>query len=249
LFDSSFNNTVSIFKQGINESTAQPLVADPHSPIWPRLSADGNSILYVEVLGAPAPPYQLMRTPVNGGVPQAVGEPTNGLNYECARAPSNLCVLLQESTDDKHLVVAAFDPLKGPSEVLRTIEKDPSAHLFGASLSPDGSTFAISRSGEAEIHIRLLSLVGGSDREITVKGWSNLPLGGLDWSVDGKGFYVGSVSPQAATLLYVDLKGNARVLWQFKGTRSTHAIPSPDGRYLAIMGGVSNSNVWMLEGF
>jgi hypothetical protein len=26
-------------------------------------------------------------------------------------------------------------------------------------------------------------------------------------------------------------------------------IPSPDGRYLAIEGYVTNSNVWMVEGF
>ena len=65
-------------------------------------------------------------------------------------------------------------------------------------------------SGEAEIHIRLLSLSGGADREIAVKGWPNIT--GLNWSPDGKGLYCGSVSPQGSTLLYVDLKGNAVVL-------------------------------------
>jgi Tol biopolymer transport system component len=115
-------------------------------------------------------------------------------------------------------------------------------------LSPDGTTFAVSRSGEAEIHIRLLSISAGADRDITVKGWPNIT--GLDWSPDGKGLYCGSVSSQGGTLLYVDLKGNARVLWQYKGTdREIWGVPSPDGRYLAIMGNVTNSNVWMVEGF
>jgi Tol biopolymer transport system component len=69
-------------------------------------------------------------------------------------------------------------------------------------------------------------------------------------SPDGKGLYCGSVSPQGSTLLYVDLKGNARVLWQFKGGRvQIWGVPSPDGRYLAIEGAVINSNVWMVEGF
>ena len=45
-------------------------------------------------------------------------------------------------------------------------------------ISPDGSTVAISIDGEAEIHIRLLSLSDGSEREITVKGWPNIT--GLD---------------------------------------------------------------------
>jgi Tol biopolymer transport system component len=127
------------------------------------------------------------------------------------------------------------------------MEQDPSQNRF-MGLSPDGSTVAISRAGEPEIHIGLLSLSGGSDREITVKGWPN--TAGLDWPPDGKGLYCGSTSPQGRTLLYVDLKGNARVLWQYKGgSGEIWGVPSPDGRYLAIRGDVINSNVWMVEGF
>ena len=56
--------------------------------------------------------------------------------------------------------------------------------------------------------------------------------------------------PQGRTLLYVDLKGNARVLWQYRGAgNEIWGIPSPDGRYMAIRGGAFSSNVWMVEGF
>jgi hypothetical protein len=60
---------------------------------------------------------------------------------------------------------------------------------------------------------------------------------------------VGSALPLASTLLYVDLKGNARILWERKGGFNIWGKASRDGRYLAILGGVFNSNVWMLEGF
>ena len=81
-----------------------------------------------------------------------------------------------------------------------------------------------------------------------MKGWPNLT--GLDWSPDGNGLYCGSVSPQSQTLLYVDLEGNAKVLWQFKGAGFAIAgVPSPDGRYVAMLGSPMNSNLWMLEGF
>jgi len=180
-------------------------------------------------------------------VPQLVLETKGWREFVCARAPASLCVVLEASQDEKHLTLTAFDPLKGRGKVLRTIE-NPTAKFFGVSLSPDGTTLALSRTGEAEIPIRLLSLSDGSDREFTVKGWSNVT--GLDWSADGKGFYCGSVSPQSRTLLYVDLKGNARVLWQYKGTGGAiGGVPSPDGRYVAIGALVTNSNVWMLEGF
>jgi Tol biopolymer transport system component len=67
---------------------------------------------------------------------------------------------------------------------------------------------------------------------------------------DGKKLYCGSQSPQASTLLYVDLKENARVPWQYKAASGDiGGMPSPDGRYLAIVSGISNSNVWMVKGF
>ena len=168
--------------------------------------------------------------------------------YGCARAPASLCEVHEASQDEKQLILTAFDPVKGRGKVLRTIQKDPGVYFAGTGVSPDGTTFALSKGGEAEIHIRLLSLSGGSDREITVKGWPNLT--GLDWSPDGKGLYCSSASQQSHALLYVGLKGNTRVLGQFKGRRGQiWGIPSPDGRHLAILGSVYNSNVWMLEGF
>jgi hypothetical protein len=186
-----------------------------------------------------------MRIPVAGGVPQFVLETRDAENFGCA--PASLCWIQETSQDRKRVTLTAFDTLKGRGKLLRTIDADPTAE-HNVDLSPDGATFAISRGGEAEIHIRFLSLSGGSNREITVKGWPNLT--GLNWSTDGKGLYCGSVSPQARTLLYVDLEGNARVLWQYKAAGGDiWGVPSPDGRYLAMLGSVMNSNVWMVEGF
>jgi eukaryotic-like serine/threonine-protein kinase len=261
LFTSDRNGADGIFKQGINQNTAEPVVTGPQSAAFPRLSPDGAWMLYWEFpktvgptaesprpFGWTSAPLRLMRIPVSGGVPQFVLESRNALSFGCAAAPAILCVLYEASQDKRQLTLTAFDPLRGKGKVLRTIEKEPSTEYFGSKLAPDGSTFAISTMYEAAIHIQLLSLSGGSDREITVKGWPNGE--GLDWSPGGKGLYLGSVSPQSRTLLYVDLKGNARVLWQFKGAGgSIWGIPSPDGRYLATLGSIFNSNVWMLEGF
>ena len=249
LFESNRNGTWGIFKQAISQDTAEPVVTGAQDAGFPRLSAEGAWILYEESPKAnvvPSTPHRLMRVPVGGGLPQVVLETRNWQQHGCARAPASLCVIVEASEDEKKLTLTAFDPLKGRGEVLRTIDVNPTA-LYHNTLSPDGIIFAVSRGGEAEIHIQLLSISGGSDREITVKGWPNIT--GLNWSPDGKGLYCGSVSSQGGTLLYVDLKGNARVLWQYKGTdREIWGVPSPDGRYLAIMGNVTNSNVWMVEG-
>jgi Tol biopolymer transport system component len=253
-FSSDRNGAFGIFKQGIHDNAVEPVVPGRQGFFlnFPRLSPDGAWILYMEMPETVSTNH-MMRMPVGGGVPQLVMEIPKGWNHVCARAPSSLCVVLEETEDEKHLTVTSFDPVKGRGRVLRTIERDPAARGMNqaSALSPDGSTFAISRSGEAEIHVRLISLSGGADRDITVKGWPNVSWMGLNWAVDGKGLYCGSSSNQAGTLLYVDLKGNARVLWQFKGGAGVPiwGTPSPDGRYLAIQGFVVNRNVWMLEGF
>ena len=240
----------SIFKQGITQDTAEPVVSGSQSQgaFRPRLSADGAWILYLESPNAGSGPTHLMRVPANGGVSQFLLDARDLLDYGCARAPASLCFITEESQDQKKFTLTALDPLKGRGKVLRAMEKDPSVSFVGG-LSPDGTTFALSQLGEAEIHIRSLSLSGGSDREITVKGWPKIT--GLDWTPDGKGFCVASASPQARTLLHVDLQGNARILWQFKGSPQAGfwGIPSPDGHYLAINHGATNSNVWMVEGF
>ena len=186
LFSSDRNGTDGIFKQAISQDAAQPVVTGPQRAILARLSADGAWILYVEVpkTEGPSTPYRLMRIRVSGGVPQFVMEIQGFVGFNCARAPASLCLLPEMSQDNKQLTLTAFDPLKGRGKVLRTLQKEASRDDFGPLLSPDGSSVAISTSGQAEIHIRLLSLSGGSDREITVKGWPS--ISGLDWSPDGK---------------------------------------------------------------
>lgn len=248
LFGSDRNGTWGIFKQGINQDAAEAVVTLPQGVGlgFGRLSPDGAFVLYMETPRAGSAPSRLMRIPANGGVPQLVLETKGGESFDCARAPADLCVLYEASEDRKDILLTAFDTLKGRGRLLRTVE-NPSAQFLWSGLSPDGSTFALSQAGEAEIHIRLLSFSGSADREITLKGWPYLTA--LDWSADGKGFYVGSGASQGPTLLYTDLNGNAKVLWQFKGAGDTWGVPSRDGRYLAIRGDVFNSNVWMLEGF
>ena len=251
-FYSDRNGAWGIFKQGIGQDRADAVVTGSADLLTPRLSPSGDWIVYWEdpkTTDSPSNLVRLMRIPVGGGVPQLVLETDHRTAYDCARVPASPCVLLEESQDEKKWMVTALDPLKGRGKVLRTIEKESSESLQSLyrALSPEGATVAVARGGEAEIHIRLLSLRGGADREILVKGWQNIT--GLNWSSDGKGFYCGSVSAQGHTLLYVDLKGNASVLWQNKGWGYVWGVPSPDGRYLAILDWVFVGNVWMLEGF
>ena len=97
------------------------------------------------------------------------------------------------------------------------------------------------------------------NQEIVVK--ASPKLYSLDWSSDGQGLFVSALVNGGSSLLHLDLQGNAQTLWYskggirepgdlfFSGTLAPRAVPSPDGRHLAIQSQSVSSNVWMIEKF
>ena len=125
----------------------------------------------------------------------------------------------------------SFDPQHGKgSEVART----ETGEGTNWSLSPDGSQLAIIKFEEHEGRVRFVSLPSGVMREVILKDWPRLSA--ADWSADGAGLLIPSTTSNfTPVLLFVDLQGQARVTWEGEKYRSlSWAIPSPDGRYLAL---------------
>ena len=253
IFFSNRSGNWNIYKQALDQDSAEPLVAAPQAG-WlnwaPTLSPDAAWIVYESFMKQegtrPSAPSQLRRVPVSGGPSQPVLT-AHGLYFKrCARAPATLCVMGERTEDKKQLVFTAFDPVKGRGrEVMRITTKPGSDNWWD--LSPDGSQIAIAYP-EGENRIRLLPLKGGgAPRELVMNGWSGFHT--ADWSQNGKGIYVSSSSPKGATLLYVDLEGHANAVWEQKGGLMTLGVPSPDGRHLAILGFTLESNAWMIENF
>ena len=248
LVDFNHNGQWIIYKQPISQEAAERVDTGPASAFCPRLSPDGAWILYIELPRSVGAPPVVKRISVNGGVSQFVLQAGDWINMVCGRVPGS-CVIAEKSQDKAQLLITAFDPMKGRGKLLRTVPID-SGQLIGNDVSADGSTFAMASNREQGIRIQLFSLSGGADREVIVKGWTN-QIGGLNFRPDGRGFYLGTISRQARTLLYVDLNGAAQVLHQYRGAGVEWfwAPPSPDGHYLAILGGSLSGNVWMLGGF
>ena len=72
------------------------------------------------------------------------------------------------------------------------------------------------------------------------------------WAADGRGLFVSAGTGLGATLLYVDLEGRGQVIWRQRFSIINYparGIPSPDGRYLAVLAFSTDSNVWLLENF
>jgi len=254
---SGASNTFNIFRQRIDQTTAEMLIFGQEQKTLSRLNPDGSQILYLvppnpqdtggerrSELQKDAQAVRLMRAPINGGPPQTVLEAPYITNYQCSRAPVEICVLSQ--AEPKQFVFSVFDSVKGnPREVAKLEE---SANGWNSGLSPDGTSIAAVTFSASDNRIRLISLKGQPNREIRVKGWNSFTS--LDWAADGKGFFVSSnPNGRLSTLLYVDLMGNAHSLWQVKNFQATWAIPSHNGKYVAIPAPTVGSNAWMAENF
>jgi Tol biopolymer transport system component len=185
---------------------------------------------------------QLIRAPISGGPAQLVSNTEPGFNsLFCARLPSTFCVYALEV--QKQFILSSYDLV---TRKRRELARVPGGNNFD--VFPDGSKMAVVIGGLPTDRIRITSSAGETKTEFAVKGWS--AISHIYCSPDSKGLYLTSMSqPTAATLLYVDLQGNARVLLQQKGSFDDFAVPSPDGRYLAIMGMTVTTDAWLLENF
>ena len=99
---------------------------------FPRLSADGSQVLYLveSEQGDHLSPASLMSKPLAGGPPRLVLRENGISNYQCARAPSQLCIFSKLVGDD-HILVS-FDLEHGRG---REITRIPNG-LSHWSLSP-----------------------------------------------------------------------------------------------------------------
>jgi DNA-binding winged helix-turn-helix (wHTH) protein/Tol biopolymer transport system component len=243
LFASNRNGKWALFKQAIDETTAELLVEGRTGP--PRLSADGAHVLY-PTRADPANssiPVSLMRLPVAGGSPQLVLKDLNITNFQCARLPSTLCLF--SKAQGGHAVYVSFDPEGGVGrELLRS-----GGNFDNWTLSPDGETLAVFPGDHRIQFFSLENEVFHESNTITLNDWW-VPNG--DWSADGKGVLIPSLTPAGIpVILEVNRAGKASVVLDGVAHTGFWAmVPAPDGHHGILDAEVpGDNNAWMINNF
>jgi DNA-binding winged helix-turn-helix (wHTH) protein/Tol biopolymer transport system component len=241
LFSSDRNGTSEIFKQAVDQPLAESLVTSAEQLTLPRLTPDGSEILYISTpkSASPETPSSIFAIPTAGGTPRLVLKDVRIWNVQCARLPSTVC--MYGINKGNAMETYRFDLSSGKSTGPPQI--DPPCNW---SLSPDGSLRAIIPLGIEKGTIQLRSTSSDKARDLVVKGWNGLL--NIDWSADGKSLLVGRHNAYKETaLLKVTLDGKVSVL--LRSNYIEYAIPSPDGRLLAMSEDSPTKNVWEIENF
>ena len=237
-----------IYKESLDADTAEALVTKGFGS-FPRVTPDGKWVLYLgnaqSGVYSPTEPAPLMRVAINGGPSERLFTTGPWAFITCSRSASGACVLAEPSDDRRQAIITTLDALKGRGAELARFPLDPNDNDWWVDISPDGTRLATMRTPTSPIEI--LSLRGRPIQQLNVKGWSNFQA--YSWTADGRSLFVVSGVRGRRTLLHVDLQGNAQVLWEGSGSGETLAIPSPDGRHLAIQNWTAEGNIWMMENF
>ena len=246
IFISDRTGSFQIYKQAIDQTMPDLLVGGAQPASLPRLSPDGTQILFVNYSSGNDPNYEvpLLSVPLSGGAPHQIARAKWISNHQCARAPATLCIYSVMS--DNNLKFFTFDPLRGPGKKVYEI-KDEIPQMYNWSLSPDGNALAIAKGkwGEGDPRIHVISLRGAPERWLTVRVGAG--IASIDWTADSRGIWATTSADKENTLLRVDLQGDVRVVWRPRNQIVRWAIPSRDGKRLALHVDSVTANVWMLE--
>jgi Tol biopolymer transport system component/DNA-binding winged helix-turn-helix (wHTH) protein len=252
LFTSDRNGHQQIFKQSLGSDTPELIEVGFPNPALCCVSPDGSWILFNTTRDWEAQTWELRRIPLEGGTTEFDGTAHYGADagIRCSKSPATLCTVAEYTEDHRHLIFTAFDPLSGRGKELVRYDTDPSGR-YSWDLSRDGSRIALLNPPDGVVHI--LHLNGEPPERIVLK---DLKVGdALGWWKDNSGLLVDNVTARGTALSYLSMNGKAHTIWEVPGSRNARfnqapwAIPSPDGRHLAINGFILSSNVWMVENF
>ena len=200
----------------------------------PRLTAGGKWLIYRvrPKQGERDRTIRFYRVPADGGKPEQLLTSTAAASLRCDFGGP--CIVMETIGPDK--IISEVDVTKGKGrELFRFAAPGPPAR------SPDGIWVYVAGPGR----IQILDTAERPKRMVSVKG--GMILQSIEWAADSSGWFV--ASQEGSTLYFVDLSGRTKTIYTQPPASLLWSVPSPDGKYLAIMSSTFESNLWSITSF
>ena len=247
LFVSNRDGASHAFRQSIDQNTPELFIGGPDSIVMTRMNPEQSGVLYLVSAqsGDREQLSRLMELPLSGGTPRKILESAAINNFQCAFLPSKLCLMSDEMSTSA-LIIYQFDEQTGEKKEVTRIT-DPESFDYNWTLSRDGSRLAIAKinSWSVPSSVRILELSTRQEKLIPLPAGVGAQY--LDWAADSKSIWVSAVSGEKRSLVNLDLNGQIKTAFDAEKPELGWAIPSPDGKRLAILQGTRTSNAWLVE--
>lgn len=250
LFMSNRNGRAELFRQGLNDTVPERIVASQNGAVLgAAMTPEGSWLLYSQEQRAPdgGQIVRFVREPAGGGSPEAIGQipKWESLDWDCARSTKAAHPCMLGFLNGNTLELYTLDPLRGKGDQLGTLAVDSQTPV-GFAISPDASQIAVVDNRHLD-KIEILKTAQRSWREIPVEPGHG-KYQSIAWAADGQGFFVTTWLPQSLNLIYVALSGKVKILASNAHTQwFSNPNPSPDGKYLAFQAQSWDNNVAMLR--
>ena len=245
-FESDRTGKNQIFRQRLGQDTAEQVTPGSDVQQGAQLSPDGKWILYWSShpgANSPGSTKQLMRVPVSGVSPEKILDAPNddAVLLDCPRSAVAKCVLSRP--ENGRIILYQLDWIAGLGKQVGAF--DPGSFHPYWSVSPDGSTIAITKPKESRI---LFENVSDSTQHVihVLPEWD---IRDISWAADGHSLFGIGLHANALSIIQIDLDGKARLLLDRGDTVLYTPRASPDGKHLAFTQIMWESNAWLLENF
>ena len=194
----------------------------------------------------------MMRVPRRGGAAVEVLRGTRFCGMDAPYGADSLALIYEYSPHQ--IVLSSVDPFRGRLRQIGKFVTDSTMIEWSSDcrVSNDGRRIAVViLENPARVHV--LDLATGAWRAIPLRlppDMADTPIDVLAWEHGGHGLFVAASNGQYGRVLYADLDGRTKVIFDTDGPGQLSIVqPSPDGKRLAFTSGSASLNAWLLENF
>lgn len=241
-WDGQQGNNIDIYVKLLDAETPLRLTTDPAADISPTWSPDGRFLAFVRIFADGKAGIYLV--PTLGGLERELVTDiwSAGTAVPAGRlawSPDSKFLVFAGRTDqaETQLHLFLYDFEKQEKRQLTNSSEDDRMPVF----SPDGKTLAFIR-GLDEIYV--MPAAGAEPRQLT---FDNRRIFGLAWSAQGNELIFSSARAGNPTLWKVAATGGTPQALTPGGEQVGNLAISHDGKRLAYVQNIRDSNIWQLE--